>query len=381
MSRKTIMTNIAYDDRRCCFYVTLRTPAAGARPAERHTRCCATLQEAVELLDEHKLRRQAVDDRGSGNATVEQWLDYWLREVITPACSPCTVHGYSSIIHNHLCPILGPIPLRELTTAQIQEYLNSKLCGGLCANTVRKHQALLHNALENAVRREILPRNAASQAATPPETAPVHHFYDSETMMRLFCAVRDTSMEPVVKLAGYLGLRRGEICGLKWCNVDRKAKVITIAEARTAVNGRSVDKSTKNKSSIRRLGYGDLADMEELMGRLWRQRRREMARMGDRYDDKGFVICHDGGRPYQPDYLSARLQRILKDNDLPYITLHGLRHSFASIAHSRAVPLFDISRALGHSSSATTTKVYMHLFDETHLNVVREVGRAIGGDE
>ena len=68
---------------------------------------------------------------------------------------------------------------------------------------------------------------------------------------------------------------------------------------------------------------------------------------------------------------------MLKDTELPYVTLHGLRHSFASIAHSRNVSLFGISKALGHSSTATTTRIYMHLFDETHLSVVQEVGKAI----
>ena len=101
--------------------------------------------------------------------------------------------------------------------------------------------------------------------------------------------------------------------------------------------------------------------------------------MGDAYEDQDFVICHDGGRPYQADYLSNRLQRVLSKTELPYVTLHGLRHSFASIAHSRNVPLFGISKALGHSSTNTTSRIYMHLFDETSLSVVQEVGRAIGG--
>ena len=82
---------------------------------------------------------------------------------------------------------------------------------------------------------------------------------------------------------------------------------------------------------------------------------------------------------YQPDYLSNRLQRVLAKTELPYVTLHGLRHSFASIAHSRNVPLFCISKALGHSNTNTTTQIYMHLFDETHLSVVQEVGKAIDG--
>ena len=114
------------------------------------------------------------------------------------------------------------------------------------------------------------------------------------------------------------------------------------------------------------------------MERLWNQRLEEMRTMGADYQDDGFVVCHHGGRPYQPDYLSNRLQRVLRTTELPYVTLHGLRHSFASIAHSRNVPLFGISKALGHSNTNTTTQIYMHLFDETHLSVVQEVGRAIG---
>ena len=131
---------------------------------------------------------------------------------------------------------------------------------------------MLHNALEHARRRELIVRNVAEQASRPSAQTPVHHYYDSETMARLFEVLAGTTMEPVVKLAGYLGLRRSEICGLKWSHVDRTAKVITIAEARTAVNGRSVDKETKNRSSVRRLGYEGLADLEEVIERLWRQR-------------------------------------------------------------------------------------------------------------
>ena len=70
---------------------------------------------------------------------------------------------------------------------------------------------------------------------------------------------------------------------------------------------------------------------------------------------------------------------MLSKTELPYVTLHGLRHSFASIANSQNVPLFGISRALGHSTTNTTTRIYMHLFDDTHLSVVQAVGEAVGG--
>lgn len=379
MSRKTILPNIAYDSQRRSYYVTIRRPAAPGEPPRRTVQCYPTLELAIQALD----RRGGMEllNRGEDleKLTLGQWLTYWLEQIIKPSRSASTVHGYCMIIRNHLSPSLGTILLNKLTAAQVQQYLNRMQAKGLCANTVRKHYMLLHNALEHARKQEIILRNVSEHVILPSASDPTHHFYDSETMARLFEILAGTTMEPVVKLAGYLGLRRSEICGLKWNHVDREQKIITIAEARTTVNGRPVNKSTKNRSSIRRLGYAGIADIEELVERLWRRREEEMERLGDDYEDGGYVLCHDGGRPYQADYLSNRLQRVLSKTELPYVTLHGLRHSFASIANSQNVPLFGISRALGHSTTNTTTRIYMHLFDDTHLSVVQAVGEAVGG--
>lgn len=371
MSRKTITKNIAYDSLRETFYVTFYSPSPSGGPGKRTTRCYPTLEQAKAALDRHTGTRELGKDPLRRDPTLGQWLHYWLEEMIRPSRAVTTVHGYTMIVRNHLGPSLGDIPLRSLHAGQIQSYLNEQLALGLCPNTVRKHYCVLHHALKQACQQGLLPANPAQQATPPSSTQPTHHFYDGETMQRLFQWMEGTSLEAAVKLAGYLGLRRGEICGLKWSHVDRESRVITVAETRTAVNGRAVDKGTKNNSSIRKLGYSGIRDLEELMDRLWR----EHCQGGYTGD---YVVCHDGGRPYQPDYISRRFQQMLEQGGLPYITLHGLRHSFASIAHSQNVSLFGISRALGHASTATTTQIYMHLFDDTHLSVVQEVGRAIG---
>ncbi len=290
MSRKTILPNIAYDTQRRSYYVTIRhTPEPGG-PSRRTVQCYPTLELAIQALD----RRGGMDLLSRGEdlekLTVGQWLTYWLEQIIKPSRSASTVHGYHMIIRNHLSPGLGTIQMNKLTAAQVQQYLNRMQAKGLCTNTVRKHYMVLHNALEHARKQELILRNVSEHVILPSASDPTHHFYDSETMAKLFEILAGTSMEPVVKLAGYLGLRRSEICGLKWNHVDLEQKVITIAEARTTVNGRPVNKSTKNRSSIRRLGYAGLADIEELMERLWRRRQEDVERLGDDYEDGGYEI-------------------------------------------------------------------------------------------
>lgn len=377
MSRKTILPNIAYDTQRRTYYATFRRPGPDGK-MKRTVQCFPTLELAIQAMDRKGGEEILRSGKNLDKLTLGQWLTFWLEQIIKPTRSPSTAHGYCMIIRNHLAPALGQEPLNKLMPAQVQLYLNRMQSEGLCANTVRKHYMLLHSALETARKQELVSRNVMEYVTPPSPTDPTHHYYDPETMAKLFEILAGTSMEPVVKFAGYLGLRRAEICGLKWHNVDREQKVITISDTRTTVNGRPVNKSTKNRSSIRRLGYAGLTDMEELIDRLWNQRQEEMELLGDRYDDKGYVLCHDGGKPYQADYLSNRLQRVLSKTELPYVTLHGLRHSFASIANSANIPLFGISRALGHSTTNTTSRIYMHLFDDTHLAVVQAVGQAVG---
>lgn len=376
MARKTLMTNISYDTLRSCYYAVLYSYDAN-NVAHRHTRCFPTLEEAVQARDANRITRTLAQEQIDPALTLGSWLDYWLEQIARPALAASTIHGYTMIVRNHLIPGLGAVPLRNLTASQIQTYLNGKQREGLCGNTVRKHHCLLHTALERAVQQKLLPVNVSELVQLPPFSLPVHHYYDAETMKLLFKALEGTSIEPMVKLAGYLGLRRSEICALKWSSVDQKAKIITVSEARTAVNGRAVDKGTKNRSSSRRLGYGGIADLEQTIEQLWNKYQWEKQTMGPAYQDSGFLLSHHGGHPYQPDYVSNRLQRLLRQTGLPYITLHGLRHSFASIAGSRNVSLYGISRALGHSTTSTTARIYMHLFDDTSLSVVRQVGEAI----
>ena len=169
MSRKTILPNIAYDTQRRSFYVTIRRPMPDGT-MKRAVQCYPSLELAIQALDRRGGEKILTHGEGLDKLTLGQWLTYWLEQIIKPSRSASTAHGYCMIIRNHLSPALGSELLSKLTPAQVQLYLNRMQSEGLCANTVRKHYMLLHNALEHARKQELVSRNV-TEYVTPPSAS------------------------------------------------------------------------------------------------------------------------------------------------------------------------------------------------------------------
>lgn len=376
--RKAIKRNLAYDDRKNLYYVTMHygMTADGARL--RRVRTFHTLEEAENALAEFLRLRAARRARPEDGVTLGQWLECWLEDYVRPNREKTTVHGYENIIKSHLVPALGEVKLSELTPAQIQHSYTAALEAGLSRNTVRKHHVLLHTALEAAMRQGLVRENATHYVVPPARETPQHCYYDSWQLCELFRLCEGGALEAAVKLAGYLGLRRSEICGLKWRSIDLSACVVEIREVRTAVGGQVIQKTPKSNASGRRLGYRGVADLERLLMRLHAEWAGRDCPDGEDRNPEGYVAVTEEGYPWSPDLLGHRFAAFVAAHGLPPISLHGLRHSFASVANSCCVPMYTISRALGHSSAAITSEVYTHLFDETVQDVVNVVADAIG---
>ena len=186
--------------------------------------------------------------------------------------------------------------------------------------------------------------------------------------------MKNTALEIPVKLAGGLGLRREEICGLRWEHVDFDKCKIRICEARTIAGSEIIDKDTKNKTSNRTLAIP--TDIVELLLRERNRQEKNKQYLGDLYQDSGFVIVRDDGKPYRPNYLSGKFKKVIDDNKLQKLTLHGLRHTFASVANSLGITLFEIGKVLGHSTPSTTGMIYTHMFDDTHEATLERVAEA-----
>lgn len=249
----------------------------------------------------------------------------------------------------------------------------------LSANTIRHHHDLLSCALRMAVKHDLILRNPAERVDPPRTVVTETRFYGPGELKRLCEAVEGTWLETVVKLAGYLGLRREEICGLRWSSVDFRERKIHIREARTAAGANVVQKGTKNRSSSRTLYMTD--EMREVLRQEQARQMKARRELGEQYEDSGFVSVNRWGQAHSPNLVSLAFKRVIEREGLPKITLHGLRHTFATLASAQGAPLFDIGKALGHSTPATTGKIYTHLLDQTHAPTLAKITEALEGVE
>lgn len=338
----------------------------------RKYRTFDTKRDATRAFNEHKVKMDKGTQIMPSEYTFAQWLDYWYKDIILPQIEETTAYGYRGMIENYLKPQLGEIRLQKLTARDIQQYytwlMDEKK---LSPNTVIKHHNLLTNTLNAAERQEYITKNPMRAVSPPKKRQRETKFYTPEQLGVLLAKAVGTRLELPVFICAYLGLRRGELCGLRWSDVDLEHQTITIENTRTQAGKKEIEKGTKTASSTRTLYLPDtLCDMLKAAREHQQVCRAEYK---NAYDDNDYVVVMEDGRPFRPNYLSELFSKFLADNDLPKIVLHELRHTFASLSNQAGIPAYNIGKALGHSTPATTQKIYTHLLDQTHTQAVEGV--------
>jgi len=335
-------------------------------------------KDAELALSRHNV---AMEDGGAvlpRNMTLEEWLRYWLTNIYAFRAAETSLYAYKNMIEKHIIPALGKHTLQKLRAMHVQNYYNMLMKEkGLSSNTVIKHHDLLNNALSAAVKQEYVVRNIMIGVERPKKIRHEAKIYNPEQLQKLFELVQDTRLEIVVKLGAYLGLRREEICGLQWNNVDFERKIIYIVLARTQAGSKIVETNTKTYASERKLymPYG----LEVSLKKEKEKQDKNRAALGAGWIDTDFVVVWENGKPYRPNYISKLFTSFLKNNGLPKIILHELRHTFASLSNEAGVQEFNIGKAMGHANVGTTKKIYTHLFDTRHTAAVNAVANMIDG--
>lgn len=366
MSREKVADNIYYDSDRKKYYVYFNYGKDQTGKYVRKVKTYSNLKEAkkdLKTFESEKANDRLIAPTG---ITFGEYVANWIKYKQL-SCEKTTLYGYKSMLNKHILPAIGKMPLQSINSDVIKDYLYKKNAGlngsqPLSENSLRKHYDLLKQIFDRAVDEEKIRVNPLKILIPPKKTKADIAVYTIDQLKKLISVATGTRMEIIIKLAVYLGLRREEICGLKWSAINLENKIVYINNARTYA-GSNIEKTTKTERSKRTLYMPD--DLFNTLVTI----KEEQERIKDSYHTtEGFeyVVSMNNGKPMRPNYVSDCFKQMIEDANLPHITLHGLRHSFASVANEKHVSIYEISTILGHSNVKVTEQIYTHLFDKTH---------------
>jgi integrase len=312
--------------------------------------------------------------------TLATFLGRWLDHVKSQV-SPKSHERYSGIVNQNIIPALGAVPLAKLKPAQISAAYSAALdngrrdgSGGLAPRTVGHMHRVLKQALGQAVRWELLTRNPADAVDPPKVDWKPMQVYDVPQTAELIEAVRDTPLLVPTLLAVLCGLRRGEICALRWRNVDLVTGQISVVESLEQTKAGLRFKSPKS-------GKGrTVALSATIVGELRAhrvKRAEELLRLGVRLSDDHLVISHADGSVISPIYVSQHWARTIRTTSLAHLRFHDLRHAHATHLLANGVHPKVASERLGHSKVGITLDLYSHVIPGMQEDAAEMVDTAL----
>lgn len=289
----------------------------------------------------------------------QDYIEKWVND-LEGFVKPTTLSGYKGLVKNHIVPYFTSkkIFLVDITPQHIQDYYNSKVKAGLSPGSIQRHHSLIRKALQNAVLKDVILNNPADRTQRPKQKKYIPKIYDAKQLKVLINAVKGTAIEVPIMLCCHYALRRGEVLGLQWKNIDFENRTILICSTVVRANKAIFQDSTKTESSNRILPMND--EIYNFL-RIHKMKQKSNRRLfGNMYNDNNFVCTWPDGKPFSPEYLSHAFKSILKKNNLSPIRFHDIRHSVATGLLNSGVDLKVIQEYLGHSTIGITANYYLH---------------------
>lgn len=340
---------------------------------KRKTVYGATWEECDEKRQELVHRDRQGIPTPSRSAKLSEWLPYWLEEHINPNRKRTTYIKYEMHVRLYLVPLLGTRRLESLTTANVRRML-SDVTKQSSAATAKESHRVLRTALAAACREELISRNVVQLVPAPRvEPRELRPWSLDETLTFLEAARTDPLYTAFV-LAVALGLRRGEILGLQWKDVDLDRRTLTV---RTTLNrgGKELYLDTTKNRRARVIPIPLMCVAPLRWQRLRQADRRATA--GAEWHESDYVFTTRSGRPIEPRNLYRSFLRIASSAGLPQIRLHDTRHGCASLLFAAGVAPRTVMEILGHSQIAVTMNVYTHVSDADRREAMGHMDRLL----
>ena len=345
-----------------------RDPLTGRRNRAYKTVSCSE-KEAKKIM-----RRMITDMEQNkivkkNHKTVKEWMSEWIN-LYLPNVEETTRVGYKTKIRCYINPYIGDIQISSLRAEHVQKMVNGMLDKGLSPKNIRDTFNNINAAMKKAVVLRYIPYNPCEGVELPKLKKYRAKVYDNDMIHTLLEIAYDTDMYLPILLGALLGLRRGEMLALRWDNIDLKNKVIHIRS--NMVNGEDgfIIKAPKSEAGIRDLVIGD-----EVVAELKKARLKYMddALTFPIFQNLNFVIRQEDGSPLHTDSMTRKWSRFLKDNNLPHIRLHDLRHSNATALIQAGVNPRVVQQRLGHSDVNITLNTYTHVLPEMDIDAAEKL--------
>lgn len=336
-----------------------------------------------------KLQQDRVEGRyvEPSRLTVGNYLEDWIKGLALEDVRTNTLDEWSSHVRNHLMPKLGSIRLQQLSAQHIRAFYaglresgHQRTGGGLAPKSVWNIHLCLTRALKDAIKDGLRQDNPARGAIRPPKNKPLIRFWTSAEFAAFLDWVdrQDNKQDRVLyRLAVQTGLRRGELLGLRWSDVDWEARSLTVEQQLyDRRQGSGQFGPPKTRASRRTIDLSE--DTLEALNEWHREQGEERHNWAELYDDIGLVFCRENGRPHDPRAITRRFPHRVVAAGVKRIRFHDLRHTSAVIGLRELGEWPDeVSKRLGHESVAFTLDTYGHLLPQRGKDIATAFDRLV----
>ena len=334
--------------------------------AKTQAECREKLKQAIQAAG-------TLDLAKSEKMTVGAWMDLWMEHYGKPGMRPATYANYETLIRLHIKPYIGDVILSKLTSLDLQKLYNKLLTEGrvdrpeakkqpkgLSPKTVRNIHTIIYSACEKAIIERLLAANPAVGCTLPRKEHKEMKTLPLEKLDTFFAEAKESGVFELYYIELSTGLRRGELLGLKWTDIDWNAGTLSIQRQIQRIKGVVQETALKTRNA-----YRTIALPEDTLTML-KQRKATAVSI--------YIFPSPSGGMMEPDAVQKKLKRLLKRAGLEELRMHDLRHTYATLALQNGVDVKTLSGILGHYSAGFTLDTYGHISTQMQRDAAQKVG-------